>query len=65
MRKAFACGHVGLGKWCHRCAEADSLEKVLQETTKGERMLALQEQVRKLRAVSSRAPSAIESLPPQ
>lgn len=30
MKKRFQCGHLGKGKYCHRCALADVLEKELE-----------------------------------
>jgi len=27
-RKRFPCGHKGLGKFCHRCDQADKLEEL-------------------------------------
>lgn len=43
-RKTFvACGHRGFGQFCHRCAQADSLEK-----SKGDPVV-IAARVRKLR----------------
>ena len=31
MRKRFQCRHAGLGSFCHRCAEAERLERLVQQ----------------------------------
>ena len=36
-KKRFPCGHVGHGRWCHRCDAAENCEKEMKrlEQTKG------------------------------
>lgn len=39
-KKRFLCGHVGHGRWCHRCDQAEELEKKLGKK-KDEKILAV------------------------
>lgn len=54
-KKRFGCGHTGLGKFCHRCAQADALEARLKglESSKDkevkEQVKALKDEIKRLR----------------
>ena len=66
-RKGHPCGHRGMGKHCHRCEQADKLERVAETSWKQlppspmrDTLQALQvccrEEAKRLRAVPGKVP---------
>jgi hypothetical protein len=60
MRKNFACGHKGLGKWCHRCAAAEKLEK---NPPKGKTPSEVKEEATRLRSVPRNSTPSLTAAP--
>ena len=51
-KRRHECGHLGRGKFCHRCAQAAMLEKVLLEQPNRDGVELMKVEITRLRSVS-------------
>ena len=57
MKNHFKCGHVGKGKYCHRCDQAATADAQAKKETDAGKITALKASVERLYAVPKKAGS--------
>ena len=59
MKNHFKCGHVGKGKYCHRCDQAATADAQAKKETDAGKITALKQKAERLYAVPKKSGGAV------